>query len=90
MQSDNGGFSELGIDTVEPILRRGVLLDIAAEMNVEELPPDFAITPHHLDEALKTAKTPSNRATWFCCAPAGRATSQLPRGISPAAKADTR
>ena len=57
VQSDNGGFSELGIDTVEPIFRRGVLLDIAAEMNVEELPADFAITPHHLEKALKTGKT---------------------------------
>jgi len=57
VQSDNGGFSELSIDSVEPILRRGVLLDIAAEMKLEELPADFAITPHHLEKALKMAKT---------------------------------
>ncbi len=31
VQSHFGGFSELSIDTVDPILRRGVLLDIAAE-----------------------------------------------------------
>jgi kynurenine formamidase len=61
VQSDYGGFSELGVDTIEPMLRRGVLLDIAAEMSAETnsdtLPADFAITPDHLAKALKTAKT---------------------------------
>jgi kynurenine formamidase len=57
VQSHNGGFSELSVDTIEPILRRGVLLDIAAEMKMDALPADFAITPHHLDRALKIAKT---------------------------------
>jgi len=61
VQSSSGGFSELGVDTIAPILRRGVLLDIAAELQSEThsdtLPPDFAITPDHLDKALKNAKT---------------------------------
>ena len=61
VQSDYGGISELSIDTVAPILRRGVLLDIAAEMkpetNSDALPADFAITPDHLERALKSAKT---------------------------------
>ena len=57
VQSSTSGFSELGVDTVAPILRRGVLLDIAAEMDLDELPPDFSITPHHLEKALKAAKT---------------------------------
>jgi kynurenine formamidase len=57
IQSDSAGFSELGVETIPPILRRGVLLDIAAEMNVKALPTDFAITPEHLDAALKTART---------------------------------
>jgi kynurenine formamidase len=39
------------------MLRRGVLLDIAAEMNLDALPTDFAIQPEHLDAALKTAET---------------------------------
>jgi kynurenine formamidase len=60
VQSSYGGFSELSIDTVEPILRRGVLLDIAAEMkpetNSDTLPADFAITPDHLERALKSAE----------------------------------
>lgn len=61
VQSDTGGFSELGVDSVAPMLRRGVLLDIAAQMksqtNSDILPADFAITPDHLEAALKTAKT---------------------------------
>lgn len=61
VQSDHGGFSELSIDTVAPILRRGILLDIAAEMRLETnsdtLPADFAITPEHLERTLKTAGT---------------------------------
>ena len=47
------GMSELGIDTVGPIVRRGVLLDIAGQEGVDALPFDFEITPGHLDRALK-------------------------------------
>jgi kynurenine formamidase len=57
VQSDSGGFSELGVDTIEPILRRGVMLDIAAEVHKDPLPADFAITPQHLDRALQAANT---------------------------------
>ena len=61
VQSSAGGFSELSVDTIAPILRRGVLLDIATEMkpqtNSDALPADFAITPEHLERALKTANT---------------------------------
>jgi len=51
------GFSQLSVDTVAPILRRGVLLDIAGEMNVDALPDDFAITPEHMERALHAGKT---------------------------------
>jgi kynurenine formamidase len=57
VQNDSSGFSKLGADTIPPILRHGVLLDIAAQMGLDALPADFAITPEHLDAALKTAKT---------------------------------
>jgi kynurenine formamidase len=57
MQSDTAGFAELGVDTIAPILRRGVLLDIAAQMKMEALPVDFTITPEHLETALAAAKT---------------------------------
>jgi kynurenine formamidase len=57
VQNDSAGFSQLGVETIAPILRRGVLLDIAAQMKLDVLPADFAITPEHLDAALITAKT---------------------------------
>ncbi len=56
VQNDSTGFSQLGIDTIAPILRHGVLLDIAAQMKLDILPADFTITPDHLDAALQTAK----------------------------------
>ncbi len=37
--------AQLGAETIAPILRRGVLLDIAGANEVDALPPDFAITP---------------------------------------------
>jgi kynurenine formamidase len=57
VQNDSRGFSKLSVDTIAPILRHGVLLDIAEQMKLDALPADFTITPEHLDAALKTAKT---------------------------------
>jgi kynurenine formamidase len=57
VQNDSAGFSELGVETIAPILRRGVLLDIAAHMQVDALPADFAILPEHLEAASSAAKT---------------------------------
>lgn len=57
VQNDSTGFTEMSVDTIAPILRRAVLLDVAGEMKVDALPTDFAILPAHLDAALKTAKT---------------------------------
>jgi kynurenine formamidase len=48
LQSYAGGLRQYSIDTVEPILRRGVLLDIAGR---DPLGDDFEITPDHLDAA---------------------------------------
>jgi kynurenine formamidase len=45
------GMAELGVDTIAPIVRRGVLLDIARLEHVDILPMDFEITPHHLTRA---------------------------------------
>ncbi len=53
-QQDYGrGLTRFSIDTVPPIFRRGVFLDIAGQEGVEALPADFAITPAHLDRAQK-------------------------------------
>jgi kynurenine formamidase len=53
VQSYAGGLQKLSVDTVAPILRRGVLLDIARLHNSAALPEDFEITPAHLDEARR-------------------------------------
>lgn len=45
------GMSEFGVDTIAPIVRRGVLLDIARLEGVDVLPEDFEITADHLSSA---------------------------------------
>ena len=51
-QSYAGGLRTYSIDTVPPILRRGVLLDIAA-LQGGVLAEDFEVTPDHLDAAAR-------------------------------------
>lgn len=51
VQSDAGGIREHSVDTIAPILRRGVLLDIAGFAKQDAPPPDFSITPEHLQGA---------------------------------------
>ncbi|HEY7403387.1 MAG TPA: cyclase family protein [Candidatus Angelobacter sp.] len=53
MQSYGGGMKELAVDSVEPIIRRGILLDIAGQQNVASLPSDFEITPQHMEAAVR-------------------------------------
>jgi len=50
-QSYHGGLQQWSVDTIAPIFRRGVLLDIAAQQGVDALPVDFAVTPQHLEDA---------------------------------------
>ena len=82
IQNDSTGFSKLGVETIAPILRHGVLLDIAAQMKMDALPTDFSITPEHLDAALKASGATIIQATWCCCAPAGRAISLTGHSLS--------
>ena len=56
-QSSTGGLERLSVDTIAPIFRRGVLLDIARQQGVDVLPVDFAITPEHLDAAVRQQHT---------------------------------
>ncbi len=52
-QSYTGGLERLSVDTMAPIFRRGVLLDIAGLERADVLPIDFTITPDHLDAAAR-------------------------------------
>ena len=49
VQSYGGGIRHLSIDTVAPIARRGVLLDVAGLLGVNALDADMVITPEHLE-----------------------------------------
>ena len=49
VQTYGGGIRHLSVDTIEPIVRRAVLLDIADALGVPALEPDFVITPDLLD-----------------------------------------
>jgi kynurenine formamidase len=53
VQSYTTGLGRLSVDTIAPIFRRGVLLDIAAHVGVDELPVDFTVTPDHLEAAAR-------------------------------------
>jgi kynurenine formamidase len=51
IQSWCGGVEGSSIDTVPPIVRRGVLLDIARLTGIDHLPENFEVTPAHLEAA---------------------------------------
>jgi kynurenine formamidase len=55
-QSYASGFTHNPIDRVAPIVRRGVLLDMAGQAGVAELAENFTITPDHLDAAARAHK----------------------------------
>ena len=47
----HGGIREHDAASIDPIVRRGVLLDIAGQQRTGSLAPDFVITPAHLEDA---------------------------------------
>ncbi len=57
MQSRTAGFTTLAVDTVAPILRRGVLLDVAGYEGVEALPADYEVSPAVLDAVARSQHT---------------------------------
>ncbi len=60
LQTYGAGVGALSIDTVAPMLRRGLLLDIAAQQGVEALPDDFEIRPQHLEAARRADIEPGD------------------------------
>jgi kynurenine formamidase len=51
-----GGATRCGADKLDPIVSRGVLLDLPAVKGVERLEPGYAITPDDLDAAVDHAR----------------------------------
>jgi kynurenine formamidase len=45
------GFTELGADTIPPLVARGVLLDVAGALGVERLPDGYGVTASELQAA---------------------------------------
>jgi kynurenine formamidase len=52
-----GKFMEHGVHTIEPMIRRGVLLDVPAALGVEGCEPGYEITVADLEEAQTLAGT---------------------------------
>lgn len=52
-QSYDRGLQQHSVDTVPPIIRRGILLDIAGQQNLASLPATFEITPGHMEAAVR-------------------------------------
>src|SRR5215471_6037988 len=57
LQSYGGGLKKYSVDTIAPILRRGVLLDLAGDGPLAE---DCEITPEQLEAARKTEIRPGD------------------------------
>ncbi len=51
-----GGLAHQGIEQTPPILRRGVLFDVAGYKGVEKLDPGYAITGQELEKVAKAQK----------------------------------
>jgi kynurenine formamidase len=47
------GFTQLGVDTIPPLVARGVLLDVAGALGVERLPDRHAVTREELERAAE-------------------------------------
>lgn len=52
-----GRFEELGVHTIEPIVSRGVMLDIPSVLGEEICPGDYEVTPEDLDRAVERQGT---------------------------------
>lgn len=53
LQSYVGGLQKYSVDTIAPIVRRGVLLDLARALGGAPLAEDFEVMPEHLEAAAQ-------------------------------------
>jgi kynurenine formamidase len=76
VQSWSGGVTHAAASDIAPIVRRGLLLDIARAEGVDALPEDFLVTPEHLQRALRTETQPGDvlllRTGWARFFPSAR------------------
>src|SRR5262245_3579469 len=50
------GYRQLGAETIQPLLRRGVLLDVAGWKGVDSLPQHYAISADELDACAQASR----------------------------------
>jgi kynurenine formamidase len=63
-QAQRGGrMAELGVETIAPMFRRGVLLDVPAALGLEACEPGYEITPDDLDLAVDRQGTQIRRGS---------------------------
>lgn len=55
-QSYSSGLSEHNVDTIKPIFRRGILVDVAAAQGLDVLPEDFVVDADCLESAMNRAE----------------------------------
>jgi kynurenine formamidase len=55
-----GRFAALGVETIAPMLCRGVLLDVPAALGVEACPPAYEITPEDLERTAPASLRPGD------------------------------
>ncbi len=53
----NGGYQTHGVDTIEPMIQRGVLLDIPRALGLDVCAPGYEVTPADLDAAVANQNT---------------------------------
>jgi len=52
----SSGYKQLGVETVPPLVGRGVLLDVAALKKVDRLPPHYSITADELQACARDSQ----------------------------------
>ncbi len=56
-----GRFLEHGVHTIDPMMRRGVLLDVPRALGIAECSPGYEITPDDLDRTVRAQGTDLRR-----------------------------
>ena len=81
-QSYSGGMTQLSVDTLSPIVRRGVLLDIAGQQKVASLPRHLRSRPNTWRPPRAPKPSKSSPAMSSSCAQGGAHSLKMSRGLS--------
>ena len=57
-QTGTRGLTSLGVEELDPMICRGVMIDVATAENVDRLPRDFGISAQHLKDTAQSQGTP--------------------------------